>query len=99
MRRIILFGLFFAAALAAGAPPAAAYHHHHHHHWYGWSNPPSYYRQGPSGRYETPSDFSASVYGVPCDYECTLRAQRRWGTESPDPYGTYFHVPAWWWFD
>ncbi|MGO9133116.1 MAG: hypothetical protein ACLP8A_03575 [Methylovirgula sp.] len=79
----VLTWLALPGLMAAAATPALA------HDWY-WSNPPSYYYQGPEGGYDSASDFSSSVWGVPCDYQCTLRAERRWHAVPPDPFREYF---------
>lgn len=74
-----VIGLLTVAATPATAQPD----------WY-WSNPPSFYNQGPDGSYESPSDLSRSVWGVPCDYQCTLRAEHRWHVRPRDPFRAYF---------
>jgi hypothetical protein len=44
-----------------------------------WSNPPSFYYQGPDGTYDSLGDLSRAIRGVPCGIECTQRAEARWG--------------------
>lgn len=45
----------------------------------GWSNSPSFAYQGPDGTYDSLSDLSRAIHGVPCGIECTRRAEIRWG--------------------
>lgn len=81
--KLVLSLLSFSSLLAVVTPVAA-------HEW-NWTNPPSFYNQGPGGAYEDHSDFTRAVQGTPCDYECTLRAQRRWGVQPPHPFRSYFY--------
>lgn len=65
----LIFALAGAAGLAGFAAPALAQ---------SWSNPPSYYYQGPDGTYDSLGDVSRAIRGVPCGIECTRRAEARW---------------------
>jgi hypothetical protein len=57
----------------------------------GWPlpNPPSFNYQAPDGSYESYSDFSRAINGVPCGVECTYKAALRWGLIPPPGYPYY----------
>ena len=38
--------------------------------------------QNPDGSYDSMSDLSRTIRGVPCGVECTRRAQARWARDS-----------------
>ncbi len=60
--------------------------------WYSGA-PPSFYYQGPDGTYDSLSDLSRAIRGIPCGLECTRRAEVRWGMipAKPDAYHHYDH--------
>lgn len=77
--RVILALVGCLCALAAFATPALALDD-----WfYGWTNPPSYYRQAPDGTYPGVGDLSQAVQGTPCGEECSYHAAVRWGLIPP----------------
>ncbi len=67
-----LFALLGLAGVMAAAAPAFAQPVYN-------DNPPDFYYQAPDGSYDSISDLSRAIWGVPCGIECTKRAEIRWG--------------------
>lgn len=61
------------AALMAAAMPASARPA------YSPDNQPNFDYQAPDGSYDSISDLSRAIWGVPCGMACTQRAEARWG--------------------
>ncbi|MHB8886611.1 MAG: hypothetical protein ACYC5H_16310 [Methylovirgula sp.] len=54
---------------------------------------PSFSYQSPDGSYDSYTDFSRALWGMPCGIECTHRAEVRWGLIPAHPPVPPHHHP------
>ena len=80
MRPKILIWLPVIGLMTTAASPALAQAN-----WYGGAAP-SYSYQAPDGTYDSYSDLTRSIRGIPCGVTCTQRAAVRWGQIPPPPH-------------